>query len=261
MWTCRNTSRGLKSAWTRCNAGPRRVRGSGRATGFTLIELLVVVAIIATLIAILLPALSQARKQASRTVCLSNLRQVHLGFAMYQEDHGDIYPAANDPLSTNPYYWLWMGRGFRGFVGPYLVEDIDANNPSVLLCPDDPAPSEVYEHTSYAYSMAFYHSPEQINQMTTTGHTWQSGFAVEPVGQSSDDVSFPAAKILAGDWTSNHEKITGDDQGWWDERGTRVFVFADGHGEPVAAANIRLANDGLPHPNLTIDGVHGRDID
>ena len=55
--------------------------------GFTLIELLVVIAVIAILMAILMPALNKAREIGKRAVCLSNLKQLTLGWTMYANDY------------------------------------------------------------------------------------------------------------------------------------------------------------------------------
>jgi prepilin-type N-terminal cleavage/methylation domain-containing protein/prepilin-type processing-associated H-X9-DG protein len=61
----------------------------GRRTGFTLIELLVVIAIIAVLMAVLMPSLNRAREQGRRAVCLSNLKQLTLGWSMYADENSD----------------------------------------------------------------------------------------------------------------------------------------------------------------------------
>src|SRR3989304_8750313 len=103
--------------------------------GFPLIELLVVIAIIALLLSILSPSLMKAKALARRLKCTSNLKQIHLALCLYLETFDDTYPAAQDPLSTTPFYWLWMGRGWGGFVGPYLNGPTHVNNPSLLLCP------------------------------------------------------------------------------------------------------------------------------
>jgi len=54
---------------------------------FTLIELLVVIAIIAILAALLMPALERARQSAWAVACLNNLRQVHVEFTLYVDEH------------------------------------------------------------------------------------------------------------------------------------------------------------------------------
>ncbi len=233
------------------------MRADRHRVAFTLIELLVVIAIIALLLAILLPSLAMARRSANAVVCGSNLRQIGTASSAYLSDHRDLYPAADDPVRDDPHFWLWMGRGFRRFIGPYRVEDIDAENPSVLVCPSDPTPAEVFERASYAHSVTFYHSPEQIDAMSSPSDTHCN--PQPAIGQSINDVVYPAEKILCGEWNSHHEPIE-DDQGWWDTRGSHIFLFADGHVKRHAAHQVEPARDGLPDPNLTKGDVRGFDV-
>lgn len=65
--------------------------GKSYGKGFTLIELLVVIAIISILAAMLMPALQNAREQARKTSCMSNLRQIGLSCHLYYQDW-DILP-------------------------------------------------------------------------------------------------------------------------------------------------------------------------
>src|SRR5437899_313405 len=69
--------------------GTMRLPGD-RRQGFTLIELLVVIAIIAILAAILFPVFAQAREQARKTSCLSNMRQMGLALDMYAQSYDEM---------------------------------------------------------------------------------------------------------------------------------------------------------------------------
>jgi prepilin-type N-terminal cleavage/methylation domain-containing protein/prepilin-type processing-associated H-X9-DG protein len=234
--------------------------------GFSLVELLVVIAIIALLLSILVPSLGKARSMAWRLGCAHNLKQINLAVNLYLGGNDDTYPCAQDPVSAifstdpNDFYCLWMGRGWRSFVEPYLGGNIDANNPSVLFCPQDRTEPEKYESTSYAYSMAFYHSPEQIDDMNDISATWSSfPPAVPSIPQLSSDVAKPAEKILIGEWLSNHLRVDGEDGGWWCWQGSRNYLFADGQVRFLMAEEIRQANDGWPDANLTKKGIEGRD--
>jgi prepilin-type N-terminal cleavage/methylation domain-containing protein len=85
---------------------------SAPPTAFTLIELLVVIAIIAILASLLLPALSKAKTKAHGILCLSNQKQLTLGWILYAEDHNDNL-VWND-LTPNGSGWV---RGILDYNG------------------------------------------------------------------------------------------------------------------------------------------------
>jgi prepilin-type N-terminal cleavage/methylation domain-containing protein/prepilin-type processing-associated H-X9-DG protein len=67
--------------------GPAGTARAAKVAAFTLIELLVVIAIIAILAALLVPALAKAKSPGLN--CLSNLKQLQMGWLMYSGDNND----------------------------------------------------------------------------------------------------------------------------------------------------------------------------
>jgi prepilin-type N-terminal cleavage/methylation domain-containing protein/prepilin-type processing-associated H-X9-DG protein len=220
-----------------------------KRNGITLVELLVVISIIGILVSLLMPGLGKARAYAKRTACAANLHQIDLAMHMYLGANEETYPCSDDPC-----YILWPGRKWRPFIKPYLGGKIDANNPSVLLCPADKIAPVKWESTSYSYSLAFHHSPEQIDNITS------DTLILSQVPQKTVNVARPAEKILIGEWLSNHQRIKeGADPGWWGWAGKRNYLFADGQVRFLDANDICPANDGKPNPNLTVGGIRGTD--
>ena len=96
---------------------------------FTLIELLVVIAIIAILAAMLLPALQSARERGREVDCRSNMKQIAVGFTMYNTDNNGWYPAL---WGKYPGYYNNKNIIWTGYIAKYVHVD-PAQNRDVVM--------------------------------------------------------------------------------------------------------------------------------
>lgn len=112
-----------------------------KRSGFTLIELLVVIAIIAILAAILFPVFARARENARRTSCQSNLKQIGLALAQYEQDYDEHTPVVDE---NSGYTWFQP-------LQPYI------KNERVFRCPSL-SESPVAAQSDYAINGFFTHA-------------------------------------------------------------------------------------------------------
>ncbi len=213
-----------------------------RRPGFTLIEVLIVIAIVSVLATILFPALVAARRTAHRVSCLNNLRQLHVAFTLYADDHDGACPSDGNTF-------LWMGRNWRPLLEPYL------QNRKAFWCPLDGTAKLKYDATSYAYLQAFYQQPEHLVAANLSGYRT---CAAPPEPQQLGQVVYPTEKILIYEWYTNHELPL---RTMWDQTGPHLACFVDGHAALVRQESLTLSALGYRDPNWTVGGMLGKDVE
>ncbi len=183
--------------------------------GFTLIELLVVIAIIAILAAILFPVFARAREKARMTSCLSNLKQIGLGFLMYVQDYDERTPTNGGWGPPVTYYW-------QPKIEPYL------KNTQIFACPSDGRGAFAYHGQTlyYGYANHTCHNTKmaQIKQPSSTIMT-HDGVHPAVDGRRGIMTGNCGAYSTSG-WCTNSGVGTIDD--FIHNQGDNV-VFWDGH--------------------------------
>ncbi|MCS7032678.1 MAG: type II secretion system GspH family protein [Phycisphaerae bacterium] len=134
-----------------------------KCTGFTLVELLVSIGIVAVLLAVLLPILGKARREANRTFCLNNLRNMQLAQLQYAHDHNGYLVQAGlshdgvDMEGRSP----WIETLQRYYSGSANVQETRSHPAITVRCPSDVSPHwpgevpvpqsnpPIYRRTSY----------------------------------------------------------------------------------------------------------------
>jgi len=249
-------------------ANPLPCRRRPARRGFTLIELLVVIAIIALLVSILVPSLQRVRKLGRAVVCMTNLRSMHVGLAIYISENNGYLAGINMPGFHGPpdagqtTYYLEMQRTFGASLSSFPDSVAVWNDQRgwiemsrVQLCPEDHEWGAWNAYGSYAPDRPcweyyvkdhggslYYPTRTQLYQFTNVRMPGQSvmlseilhhaGFGIMDNTTQTANCWDPA--YSAGGWLSARHLHPGAgiilaDSGGFYWEGTNSYLFFDGH--------------------------------
>jgi len=164
-------------------------------SAFTLIELLVVIAIIAILAGMLLPALAKAKAKAHMVKCVSNEKQIALGYTLYATDHSDYLPVAGTEVPPGS-GWVAPSRWFLQ-ISPYAANTASTftnlvAKDKIVACPTakigtNVIPANVpgyqgyggYGH-NYAYMGYTQFDAKKLSAVTKPAETCMNGDGLDP---------------------------------------------------------------------------------
>jgi prepilin-type N-terminal cleavage/methylation domain-containing protein len=225
-----------------------------RRSAFTLIELLVVIAILA---AILFPVFAQAREQARKASCQSNLKQIGLALRMYTQDYdetlfasGMLFPNGATAPDGNNLIRMLSG-GLSWFTQPYI------KNEGIFKCPSDDGQNYWNRNTQFATQQPWGGKPtsymyRHVFDCAADGASnMKKGTPDSMIGNPADTIE--VFEIAAWHYEKLNIFSSNPPPPMPPNPSTRTIqaVFADGHVKPYKMNYLRPAWD----PNFDMNWV------
>ena len=110
---------------------PRFSNQQNRA--LTLMEVLVVIVVVIFLIGFLLPALAAAKQKARRIACVNNIKEIGVGFRLWEGNHNDKYPMAVSVTNGGAMELIGAGNAYV----LWRTMSNEFHSPRILRCPAD----------------------------------------------------------------------------------------------------------------------------
>jgi prepilin-type N-terminal cleavage/methylation domain-containing protein len=188
-------------------------------SGFTLIELLTVIAIIGILAAILIPSVGAVRKKAAQAASGSNLRQIYLAHANYQNDGARTRSMASGTWTTTDTNQADTPAGFAKVIGWYTelneaqlffitsAEDVSTIDPIPRIIfrgtgndrtvdPDFTAAEEAISYNMARLSAnASGSTPLAWTKGLQADGTWNADTSLSPWGDEGGHIIFAAGNV------------------------------------------------------------------
>jgi hypothetical protein len=196
---------------------------------FTLVELLAVIFILALLAALLLPALADRNHKHSPTAwCMSNQKQIAIGFIMRKSDNGERFPWKVS--TTNGGTFEAAARGYAAPSFQCLSNYIPMT--SVFVCPTDTSRIQAtnfaqFRNPNVSYFFSLDSGTNAANSILTGDrHLKHFNNSVRPG-------LFVYSNGLTMDWSRELHPI-----GSPSYLSQGILSFADGHAERVMGADL-----------------------
>ena len=214
---------------------------------FTLIELLVVIAIIGILAAILLPVLNMAKQRAQSAQCMSNSRQIMIGWNMYADDNADLLAPNDFPFTTS--YFL-AAPAARAQMQNWVVGTMEQPSDSKIW--QELASSSANLHTNsclarYVPNAAAYQCPADryVDPFSNTQHvrSYSMNSAIGTVWSGSFNGGAALGSPVGGGWLPGASYNAG--QTTWTTFGKLSAIKSPSLTWVVLDENPYSINDGL----------------
>lgn len=198
-------------------------------SAFTLIELLVVIAIIAIMVGLFGNPHRGAKVRALQTQCMSNLKQVSLGYTLWASANTNLFPWE---VSTNAGGTLEMMNSSNA-ASHFASLATWIKSPDLLVCPSDRFRQKTYTYSGFGNSnLSYFVSMDaSLGPVPSPSFLILAGDRCLSFSNSpAPPGSFEITNFTALGWTAGFHGSSTAPLG--------VLTFADGHCEVVKSAKL-----------------------